>query len=84
MALEKTITTKHGIEITNAYFRVGEIRLIGKSRIEFNVYVHADPSKPFVSESIEDASYDLNGGNPIQQAYEHLKTLPEFEGAVDC
>lgn len=28
--------------------------------------------------------YDLAGFNPIKQAYEHLKTLPEFEGAVDC
>lgn len=27
---------------------------------------------------------DLKGTNFIKQAYEHLKTLPEFEGAVDC
>lgn len=27
---------------------------------------------------------DLNGLNPIKQAYEHLKTLPEFAGATDC
>lgn len=27
---------------------------------------------------------DLAGGNFIQQAYNHLKTLPEFAGAVDC
>jgi len=27
---------------------------------------------------------DLNGPNPIKQAYEHLKTLPEFVGAEDC
>lgn len=27
---------------------------------------------------------DLIGGNPIKQAYEHLKTLPEFAGATDC
>lgn len=26
----------------------------------------------------------LDGGNFIAQAYDHLKTLPEFEGAVDC
>lgn len=29
-------------------------------------------------------SPDLEGPNFIAQAYEHLKTLPEFEGAVDC
>ena len=27
---------------------------------------------------------DLNGPNPIKQAYEYLKTLPEFADAVDC
>lgn len=26
----------------------------------------------------------LEGGNYIKQAYEHLKTLPEFADAVDC
>lgn len=27
---------------------------------------------------------DLDGENFIKQAYEHLKTLPEFAGATDC
>lgn len=27
---------------------------------------------------------DMAGGNFIRQAYDHLKTLPEFDGAVDC
>lgn len=27
---------------------------------------------------------DMDGPNFIKQAYEHLKTLPEFSGAVDC
>jgi hypothetical protein len=26
----------------------------------------------------------MDGGNFIAQAYEHLKTLPEFTGAIDC
>jgi hypothetical protein len=29
-------------------------------------------------------SIDLNGPNPIKQAYEYLKTLPEFSDATDC
>lgn len=29
-------------------------------------------------------SLDLDGPNPIKQAYLHLKTLPEFSDAVDC
>lgn len=31
-----------------------------------------------------DFTLDLDGGNPIKQAYLHLKTLPEFAGATDC
>jgi hypothetical protein len=27
---------------------------------------------------------NLDGANFIKQAYEHLKTLPEFAGATDC
>lgn len=27
---------------------------------------------------------DLTGKNFIAQAYEHLKTLPEFKDAIDC
>lgn len=27
---------------------------------------------------------DLEGSNPIRQAYEYLKTLPEFADATDC
>lgn len=27
---------------------------------------------------------DLDGENSIKQAYLHLKTLPEFAGAIDC
>jgi hypothetical protein len=27
---------------------------------------------------------DLGGANFLAQAYAHLKTLPEFSGAVDC
>jgi hypothetical protein len=27
---------------------------------------------------------DLEGPNPIKQAYLHLKSLPEFADAVDC
>jgi len=28
--------------------------------------------------------YSIDGENPIKQAYEYIKTLPEFEGAEDC
>ena len=33
--------------------------------------------------SFYDFSIDLNGANPIKQAYLHLKTLDEFSSATD-
>ena len=33
--------------------------------------------------SVYEFTPDLNGGNFIKQAYEHLKTLPEFSDAID-
>jgi hypothetical protein len=33
---------------------------------------------------IYDFAPDIEGPNFIAQAYAHLKTLPEFSGAVDC
>ena len=32
----------------------------------------------------DESSYSIDGKNPIAQAYEHLKTLPEFQNAKDC
>jgi hypothetical protein len=29
-------------------------------------------------------STDMNGKNFVAKAYEHLKSLPEFSGAIDC
>jgi hypothetical protein len=84
MALSKTIITVQGFEAVDAYHRAEIILLIGKDQISFHVRSYLTPNKPFFQEKIITAPYDLNGGNPIAQAYEHLKTLPEFEGAVDC
>jgi hypothetical protein len=49
----------------------------------------ANCSVSFVGEKIKmqkiyEFAHDLNGLNYIKQAYEHLKTLPEFAGATDC
>lgn len=34
-------------------------------------------------EKLYEFEYDQNGSNPIEQAYNYLKTLPEFEGATN-
>jgi hypothetical protein len=84
MALKKDITTRQGIEIKDAYFRVVSVRLNSKSGMEYVVAFSKDSELPAVDSTSYDCAYNLTGANPIAQAYEHLKTLPEFAGAADC
>jgi hypothetical protein len=85
MALQKTVTTPQGFTATNAYHRVEAIRIAGKTAMQFNVYSHIDGQTiPFFAEYLFDCPYDVNGANPLAQAYEHLKIQPEFAGATDC
>lgn len=84
MALKNAFTTVHGINLTDAYIRVEALRLATKSTMAFNVCVYADRTKPMVDGRPVECSYDLAGANPLEQAYDHLKMLPEFADAVDC
>lgn len=84
MALSKTIETVHGFQASNAYHRVEAVSLIGKEQIRFHVRSYMAVDKPFFAEQTMISAYNLNLDNPIKQAYNHLKTLPEFAGAVDC
>jgi hypothetical protein len=84
MALKKTTTTVHGFTATDAYHRVEALRLESKSQITFHVRSYASPDTPFFTEQVMTSAYDLNGDNPLAQAYANVKTLPEFAGAVDC
>jgi hypothetical protein len=84
MALAKTFDTVHGFQAVNAYHRVESVSLISKEQISFHVRSYTATDKPFFVEKIVTAPYELNGANPIKQAYGHLKTLPDFAGAADC
>jgi hypothetical protein len=81
MALSKTITFK-GVAIPDAYHRVFGVS-VTKETVSFSLGVHASTDSQMLSSTSYACAYDLNGNNPIQQAYEHLKTLPEFAGAAD-
>jgi hypothetical protein len=84
MALKKTIQTQYGVEVKNAYCKVSTLTIIDKIKIGFNVASFADVNLvPIVTQQYI-CNYDINGENPIKQAYLHLKTLPEFADAVDC
>lgn len=84
MALKKTTISSHGFEAVDAYHRVEDVSLSGKDGIYFHVRSYKEVDLPFFHEQIFSAPYDLNGENPIKQAYKHIKTLPEFAGATDC
>lgn len=85
MALARTIQTEWGFSVENAYSRVEAVSLIDKDKISFHIRSYSSPQNvPYFEEQVLNCSYDINGVNPIAQAYLHLKTLPEFEGAEDC
>ena len=82
MALTMTVTEK-GININSCYIRVKDFTG-NKSHLGFNVeYLSTSTEKPFLTKGYS-FNYDMETSNPIKQAYEHLKTLPEFSGAIDC
>lgn len=85
MALQKTVTTPYGIEVIDAYHRIECVQIVNKTSIVYHVRTYKDNTGlPFFNEVVLESYYDINGDNPIAQAYAHLKTLPEYADAVDC
>jgi hypothetical protein len=84
MALSKTTTSPHGFEATSAYHRVEGVSLITNASMTFRVRAYKDASFPAFADDGYSCAYDINGENPIKQAYLYLKTLPEFATATDC
>lgn len=84
MAITITVTFK-GIVVNNAYVRVLMPTISpGNTRFEFVAHIMATPEEESFKAIAYEAPYDLSGANPVEQAYEYLKTLPEFEGYTDC
>lgn len=81
MALLKTITHK-GITIQNAYHKVTGAQ-ITKVNMSFDCTVSASSGSEALAKETYFCDYDIAGENPIKQAYQHLKTLPEFSGSED-
>lgn len=83
MAFKINSTTVQGITVNLAYCRV-EVMNLSKSQLQFALrrYV-SNAGTPFFMEECFCAPYVLTGVNPLQQAYDYLKSLPEFAGAVD-
>jgi hypothetical protein len=84
MALSKSIDTQFGVPVADAYHRVEGVELLSKSDMAFSVRAYADVLCAAVADARYAIPYDIDGDNPIRQAYLHLKSLPEFAGATDC
>lgn len=87
MALSKTVTLKNNFgelsTFSDAYVRVEHVGST-KELSKAIVIIYKEKGGIPVSSNTYEYAHDLNGNNNIKQAYEHLKTLPEFADAVDC
>jgi len=90
MALQKTFAKTQEpfigqLHIIDAYWRVEKVEA---TKTEANFVVSINKKTDDLFQLIEQKRYafsvDLTGKNFIKQAYEYLKTLPEFAGATDC
>lgn len=83
MALKHTVMFK-GIELKDAYLKI-ESFTGNTNSLQVTLHVKASATGEAIDgHLIQNVPYDIDGENPIRQAYIHLKTLPQFSGAADC
>jgi hypothetical protein len=87
MAISKTLKLKDnfGVEVTfeNAYVKVVHING-SKEILHAHVCIHNKKDGAQIESKSFAFPLFLDGKNFIAQAYDHIKTLPEFAGASDC
>lgn len=86
MALRKALQiSKPGfsgvLTASGAYWKVEKV---SGTKEQLSFEVSASVGDTVVQQSAYQFAPDLNGGNFIAQAYDYMKTLPEFSGAEDC
>jgi len=74
---------KQDVSINNCYIKVAVVTAT-KSTCTALVWFMSSQSGDQLEERPYFFQYDITGENPIKQAYEYLKTLPEFANATDC
>ena len=86
MALQKTLKLIDSfgieVEIKNAYIKVERVE-VNKTGGRATVFIFVDKDKPSIKTERFNYLVDLTSSNFIAQAYNHLKTLPEYAGAID-
>lgn len=99
MALVKRIEQETGIVLNEGYYRIVGINLqVEGNRAEITVRLYKDQTarqadkmpiqdKVFTTTILEFFSLDILGqsdNNPFKAAYHYLKTLPEYQSAIDA
>lgn len=84
MSLKKTVVFK-GITVTDAHITaVMPAIAMGNAQMTFGVQYRSSPGAEVFQSEMREAPYDIEGGNPLEQAYAYLRTLSQFTGATDC
>lgn len=87
MALKKQVTMKSNfgddVSFPEAYVKVENVAG-NKQELRVEVFVYKKQGEQVIDRKGYSFNPNLNGINFIAQAYEYLKTLPEFADAVDC
>ena len=87
MALKKQITLKSNfgddVVFDNAYIKV-ENMMGNKTQMRVDVSILKEANGIVLERKLYLITPDLGGKNFIAQAYDYMKTLPEFAGASDC
>lgn len=88
MALRHSYTHPSGLLAPEAYHRVEQVSG-SKAGVQITLRIYRDAAAvtdglPCVNEIAFHFVPALDAGDWDAQAYQHLKGLPEFEGAEDC
>lgn len=83
MAIKINTELAIGLKVDGAYCRVEKLS-VTKDTVVFYLRKYVVEDKPFFEQNGYTAPYALEGENPFKQAYLYLKTLPEFQDAIDC
>jgi hypothetical protein len=69
--------------VKNAYHKVESLSG-DKNSISFDLAIFDETKKEMAALKKYSFVPSMNSENFVKQAYEHLKSLPEFAGATDC
>jgi len=86
MALSKNITVKafgKNLNFDDAYIKVSSLTGT-KDQVDVKICIFSAKDGELLETTYVRFVPSMTSANFIKQAYEHLKTLPEFAGSTDC